>query len=215
MRAYFYFLFTREFPFLGDVEDSGTTPGKYVYWSKSASGMLISLYEEHEDDCDNPRKKKKDVWREITKKLNDAGYEFTQLKVENKWLSLVQSYKDIKDSKKKTGEKRKTFQYHERLENILSKRHDIQPPFTSSSLDNNEEDKTSTSSEESKSSSISAVKRRGKRKQATNNDTVIQALKDIEKIRKLERDEREKKREERAQERNALLREFLNILKEK
>ena len=140
-----------------------------------------------------------------------AGYEFTQLKVENKWRSLVQSHKDIKDSKKKTGEKRKTFQYHERLENILSKRHDIQPPFTSSSLDNNEEDKTSTSSEESKSSSISAVKRRGKRKQATNNDTVIQALKDIEKIRKLERDERE----ERAQERNALLREFLNILKEK
>ena len=79
--------------------------------------------------------------REITKKLNDAGYEFTQLKVENKWRSLVQSHKDIKDSKKKTGEKRKTFQYHERLENILSKRHDIQPPFTSSSLDNNEEDK--------------------------------------------------------------------------
>ena len=49
--------------------------------------------------------------------INDAGYEFTQLKFENKWRSLVQSHKDIKDSKKKTGEKRKTFLYHERLEN--------------------------------------------------------------------------------------------------
>ena len=55
-------------------------------------------------------RKKKDVWREITKKLNDAANEFTQLKVElkveNKWHSLVQSHKDIKDSKKKTGEKK-------------------------------------------------------------------------------------------------------------
>ena len=86
--------------------------------------------------------------REITKKLNDAAYEFTQLKVENKWRSLVQPHKDIKDSKKKTGEKRKTFLGYERLENISSKRHDIQPPSTSSSLDENEEDETSTSREE-------------------------------------------------------------------
>ena len=55
---------------------------------------------------------------------------------------------------------------------------------------------------------MSAVKRREKRKQYTNTDTVIKALKYIEKIIKLERDERDKKREERAQERNALLREY-------
>lgn len=46
------------------------------------------------------------MWREITEKLNEAGYEFSQLKVENKWRSHVQSPKNLKDSKKKkTGEK--------------------------------------------------------------------------------------------------------------
>ena len=80
----------------------------------------------------------------------------------------------------------------------MSKRHhDIQPPFTSSSFDENEEVKTSINSEESKNSSILAVKSREKRKLATNNDTVIQALKDIEKSQNLgEIKERRKERKE-------------------
>ena len=44
--------------------------------------MLISLYmyEEHEDDFDNPRKKKGCFERNNQETINDAGYEFTQLK---------------------------------------------------------------------------------------------------------------------------------------
>ncbi|XP_056016676.1 uncharacterized protein LOC125672222 isoform X2 [Ostrea edulis] len=146
-----------------------------MFWTKPATNLLLSLYEEYEQEFENPRKKKKDVWREITEKLNEAGFDFSQLKVENKWRSLVQSHKDIKNNKKKTGEKRRTFPHFERLDNILSKRHDINPPFTSSSnplaTKENEKDKASTSSEEkvvTKSSSISAVRRREKRKEAEN-----------------------------------------------
>lgn len=194
-----------------------------MFWTKPATNLLLSLYEEYEQEFENPRKKKKDVWREITEKLNEAGFDFSQLKVENKWRSLVQSHKDIKDNKKKTGEKRRTFPHFERLDNILSKRHDINPPFTSSSnplaTKENEKDKASTSSEEkvvTKSSSISAVRRREKRKEAENEgSSFFQAFKEIEKVRKLERDEREKRRDERAKERNDLLRAFLEILKEK
>lgn len=83
--------------FPGDVEENGS---KYVgvFWTKPATNLLITFYEE---ELENPRKKKKDVWREFTEKLNEACYEFSQLKVEKKWRSRVQSQKKLKDSKKK------------------------------------------------------------------------------------------------------------------
>lgn len=89
-----------------NVEENGS---KYVFWTKPATNLLITLYEETEREFENPRKKKKDVWREITEKLNEAGYEFSQLKVENKWRSLVQSHKNLKDSKKNNRGEKKNF----------------------------------------------------------------------------------------------------------
>lgn len=65
--------------------------------------------------------------------------------MEGKWRSLLASHKDLSLNKKKTGQKRKTFQYFEKIDNIISKRHDINPPFTSgSSLQNQKEAKFST-----------------------------------------------------------------------
>lgn len=107
---------------------------------------------------------------------------------------------------------------------ILTKRHDINPPFTSSgnqlaSTENEETESASTSSEKkeaTKSSSISAIRRREKRKETANEgSSFLQAFIEIEKVRKVERDEREKRRDARAKERNYLLREFLEVLKEK
>lgn len=51
----------------------------------------------------------------------------TQTKVECKWRNLLQSHKDIRDNRQKTGQKRKTFQYCEEIESIVSKRHGIHP----------------------------------------------------------------------------------------
>lgn len=106
---------------------------------------MISLYEDYEQELKDPREKKKDTWRKITAALNEAGYKYVQNKVEGKWRSLLASHKDLSLNKKKTGQKRKTFQYFEKIDNIISKRHDINPPFTSgSSLQNQKEAKFST-----------------------------------------------------------------------
>lgn len=80
---------------------------------------------------EDPRRKKKDVWKIITEGLNIAGFKFSQNQVEGKWKSLIASHKALRDNKTKTGEKRKTFQYYERISDILSKRHDINPSFLS------------------------------------------------------------------------------------
>uniref|UniRef100_A0A8W8NVX5 Myb-like domain-containing protein n=1 Tax=Magallana gigas TaxID=29159 RepID=A0A8W8NVX5_MAGGI len=123
-----------------DLEDN-----QPVSWTRDATELLISLYEDYEQELEDPRKKKKDTWKKITAALNEAGYKYVQNKVEGKWRSLLASHKDLSLNKKKTGQKRKTFQYFEKIDNIISKRHDINPPFTSgSSLQNQKEAKFST-----------------------------------------------------------------------
>lgn len=81
----------------------------------------------------------------------------------------MQSPKNLKDGKKKNQVRNsKTFQHFERMDGIQTKRHDINPPLTSSSnqlasTENEETEKASTCCEEketSKSSSISAIRRR-------------------------------------------------------
>ena len=90
---------------VGDVEDS-TGPDS-VLWTRKATKLLIDLYEEHEEQFEDPRKKKKDVWKLITVKMTEAGYRYSQSKIENKWRSLMASHKDLRLNKRKTGQKRR------------------------------------------------------------------------------------------------------------
>lgn len=212
-----------------------------MFWSREATELLIDLYEKHEEALEDPRKKKKDVWMLITGKINEAGYMFSQSKVEGKWRSLLASHKDLRISKSRTGQKRKSFQYFEKIDQILSKRHDVNPPFTSGSeIHRDKTSKFSTktnctaSAAEAESSSTgvsdnmeaeeeaeitrksaSARRRQEKRKMAADSNSVtkvIEFLQDMEKQRKEDREERERKRDERAKEKNDLFREFLAVL---
>lgn len=111
-------------------EDSGERPHaeRYSQWSDDAIKCLIALYEEYESDIEDPKKKKKDVWKIITERMALKGYDYSQNKVESKWRTLVKAHKDIVDNKKKTGEGRKTFKYYDQLSELMSRRHDIFPP---------------------------------------------------------------------------------------
>jgi hypothetical protein len=198
------------------------------------------LYEENEDKMEDPRKKKKDVWKQITQQLNSAGYDFPQTKVEGKWRSLLASHKALRDNKTKTGQKRKSFQHFERMDTILSKRHDVNPMFTSGSdvqlnattSSENVQDSPNTHTnashsdsemsseccpESKKNLSASASRRREKRKleKSESSSKLLDLIVEMEKQRKTEREEREKKRDERAKEKNDLLRQFLEVMKNK
>ena len=82
---------------------------------------------------EDTRTRKKDIWEKITKAINSKGYIFSQSQVENKWRNLQYSHKNIVDGEKKTGAKRKTFQYFQEMEEILTKRHDIYPSYLNGS----------------------------------------------------------------------------------
>lgn len=70
--------------------------------------------------------KKKQVWGEISKELKfkcDAKH------AESKWKTLVRAHKELLLSKKKSGGKRKDFQFYNEMVDILKVRHDINPPL--------------------------------------------------------------------------------------
>ena len=114
----------------GDAEEEPqTTTDSYNFWRREATLCVISLYVEHEDDMESSTTKKKDIWNTIATKMNEAGYIFSKNKVESKWKSLVKSHKKILDNKQQTGGKRKSFQFFQKMSDILSKRHDINPPL--------------------------------------------------------------------------------------
>ncbi|XP_022311336.1 uncharacterized protein LOC144619854 isoform X2 [Crassostrea virginica] len=216
-----------------DVEDSSPC---------TSTELLINLYEENENEMEDPRHKKKDIWKRITQGLQNAGFDFTQVKVEGKWRSLIASHKMLRDNKTKTGQKRKTFQYFERIDAILAKRHDVNPSFLSgsdlkstvkttfstrsecshtSSLEETSdmkkaEDSSSSDTEknvaEISNKRLSACRRREKRKLS---DSLIDVVTKIEEQRKAEREERERKKDARAKEKNEILKQFLEILKNK
>ena len=102
-------------------------------WPREAVELLISLYEEFEAQLEDPKTRKKDIWYKIARRLHAANYDYSQNKVESKWRSLLKSHKDIRDNRKKTGSRRKIFQFYKRIEPIVAKRHDINPPFVAGS----------------------------------------------------------------------------------
>ena len=65
--------------------------------------------------------------------MNSKGHMYSQNNVESKWRSLLKSHKDVRDNKKRTGAKRKSFRFYQEIEEIIAKRHDINPPFTGGS----------------------------------------------------------------------------------
>ena len=193
------------------------------------------------------RKKKVDVWRLVAQDIQAVGFcksidlESLRKKAEEKWRNLLKSHKDVRDSKKATGSRRKDFRYYKEMEEIVVKRHDINPPVVSgngcaklSTIVSTSKPQEATQPDEeveselddsiqnislpstSQPSTPSARRRRDKRAQKTEDeDKALAFLKELEATRKEEARVREENRNKRAEERNNLFREFLNILKDK
>ena len=246
---------------VGDVEDAqcgGASDSTYSSWSDDATKSLINLYREHEEQMENPRQKKREVWKLIQEKMNKSGHLFSQNKIECKWRNLMKSHKEVKDNKSKSGGRRKTFQYYEEIDDIVSKRHDINPPFTSgtgintstekkkcysrnfvskkpecitvddifancnsdddSSPSNSGKVDSSPSNSEKEgpkvSTTPSAIRRREKRaRNKIEHSDTLSVLKEMQELQKQQHLERENSKKLRNDEKNALLRELIDVLK--
>ena len=207
----------------GEVESQAS--GAYSFWPTEATKCLIATYSLYEDELESNSFRKKDVWQKIMMKMHDEGFKYSVTKIESKWRNLVKSHKQIIDNKKKTGGKRKNFQYFEEINDILSKRHDINPTSVCgsglklNSLSEKERDETldDTSTDNGStnlSQTVSAKKRRENRRKLENStqQQTLDLLKCMEEQRRIEYEERERKQEERAERRDRLLQKLIDKL---
>lgn len=60
--------------------------------------------------------------------MNKFGHTFTRDQLQNKWKSLIRTYKSIKDNNNETGRNRKTWIFYEAIDKLLYKNPTVDPP---------------------------------------------------------------------------------------
>ncbi|KAK5644439.1 hypothetical protein RI129_005739 [Pyrocoelia pectoralis] len=60
--------------------------------------------------------------------MNKQHYSFTWDQVQNKWKSLVRTYKNVKDNNNETGRNRKTWIFFDKMDQLFAKNPAIDPP---------------------------------------------------------------------------------------
>ena len=64
----------------------------HLEWSHSATPLLISTYAEVTDETSDQVKKKR-LWTIIAERINSHGYNYTGQECDNKWRSLLKTYR--------------------------------------------------------------------------------------------------------------------------
>ncbi|XP_046569263.1 trihelix transcription factor GTL1-like isoform X2 [Haliotis rubra] len=99
-------------------------------WSISAVHRLIDLYQESEAKFTSVKYKKKEIWADITKKLQGEGFidkSITSVQVQQKWKNVSKKYRDTVDHNNTSGNNRKSCPFYERLHEVLGHKPKVQP----------------------------------------------------------------------------------------
>ena len=122
---------------LSTSQSSNAAQGRGNHWSSTETRTLIFSYREHAEALARAKspQRKKAIWQTILQAFKescqDNGIEsektLTQLK--EKWKSLVDKYKKIKDNNKATGRGRESFEFFEELDSFLGCRDKISPRY--------------------------------------------------------------------------------------
>ncbi|KAF2903607.1 hypothetical protein ILUMI_02578 [Ignelater luminosus] len=99
------------------VEDY-TTKINQLIWQYNQVVDLIKSMSTHVDDLNHP-KKRKQVFENVVNDLIGLKYEVSAIMVQNKWNSLVKSYRKTKDSKTRTERSPSRFNLYELMDEIL------------------------------------------------------------------------------------------------
>lgn len=104
-------------------------------WSSIETKTLILSYQEHAEALTRAKspQRKRVIWQTILQAFRESCQDnaiesektLTQLK--EKWKSLVEKYKKIKDNNKSTGRGRESFEFFEELDSFLGCRDKISP----------------------------------------------------------------------------------------
>ena len=97
-----------------------------VQWNEATTRLLIKEYCNHKEQFESSQTNKKPLWIAIKKVFNDYGYSYSVDSTENKWKSLLRTFKNAKHCKSQTGTAHTKFPCYEMLQ-IVGQPHDVIP----------------------------------------------------------------------------------------
>lgn len=105
-------------------------------WDRTAINYLITFYKENINNFKSTTMKNEHVWKIITDKMRDSGYNYSKAQVENKFKYLKSRYIKKKDnmSCRGTGESPVVFDYFDEFDDMFGKNHNIEPIALASSI---------------------------------------------------------------------------------
>lgn len=96
-------------------------------WTKPEVQQLLILYKANEEKFRDPKWKKKSIWKEISKEMNQHGYSYSALKCEVKFKNLKQKYVKTVDHNNKSGNSFKTCSFFDELNEIFACNPSVEP----------------------------------------------------------------------------------------
>lgn len=146
----------------------------------------------------DPKTKKKTVWGDISRVLQQNNYDFDGSKCERKLINMKSKYKLVKVHNRKSGNDPKTCSFYDELEDIFGKSPAICPVATCSSLNGiqqtAEKEVTNVAPPRTESDESTEEKKMGKKphKKMKTGDKLLQAFVDFSKSQEEREDKRMK-----------------------
>ncbi|KAF5294888.1 hypothetical protein FQR65_LT10686 [Abscondita terminalis] len=110
------------------VNNDTERKGNENEWKPDAVLLLISKYKDNKTELEKKNSVKKHIWKRITDEINEFGYAYTWDQIQNKWKSLIRTYKNVRDNNNESGRNRKTWQFFNELDELFAKNPTIEPP---------------------------------------------------------------------------------------
>ena len=152
---------------ISQAETCGEKGEKYrrTSWEPAEVRSLIAAYRDNYDRLRSTKSShgKKSVWDSIMEDFlslcSDAGIETgkTLAQVKEKWRSLLDKYKAVKDNNNKTGRDRRTFEFYDDIDEFMSGSDKVNPKFVKETRVMQVRPKDSPTSSDSGSSDASAT----------------------------------------------------------
>lgn len=105
-------------------------------WTNEWTATLLAVYDSHVEKFSNVNYKKKAVWAiildDMVKAMGGVNPRPTSTQAMDKWKTLVNAFKRVKDHNSKSGNDKKTCQFFKELQTILCDKANIRPVAVSS-----------------------------------------------------------------------------------
>ncbi|KAK0080660.1 hypothetical protein PV325_013569 [Microctonus aethiopoides] len=102
-------------------------------WTSPCVLLLLETYRSLEGILKKGKMSRKKVWSEISEELKSKGYDVTGPQCNSKLRSLKKTYKSTKNYNQKSGNKRKTWQFYEIMDEIFGQKTCCDPVAVASS----------------------------------------------------------------------------------